>query len=129
MRPSWRPRRLVPDLAADLLVHVRIRRKKLLLLGLQTQGDAHPCKASTVHRYRPQGLQSLAVVGRGVALVDGETVARVLRIQGLHQGVPGGLGDDRGGSDAAGKRIPVDDSTLRTRTSPDSPGIHENEIH
>src|SRR5712692_9016182 len=114
MTPSWRPRRLVTDLAADLLVHVRIRRKKLLLLRLETQRNAYPRKASPVHRHCPQGLESLAVVGRGVSFVHGETVARVLRIQGLHQGVPGGLGDDRRGSDAAGKRISVDDPTLGT---------------
>ena len=54
----------------------------------------------------------LLVETGAVAFVTGEAVARVLAVEGTHESIPGGLGEDGGAGDAEGELVAFDEGGL-----------------
>ena len=52
------------------------------------------------------------VKASAVALVASKAITGVTDIQFLHEGIPGGLGEDGGGSDGQGKPVAFDEGGL-----------------
>src|ERR1035441_6500938 len=70
------------------------------------------CEGAAVQGAGTQFAQLLAMLWRAVALVRGQAVAGVLRVQFAHQAVAVDLGDDGGGSDGERERVAVKEARL-----------------
>src|SRR5690349_11172348 len=71
-------------------------------------------ETASVQHAGAEPLQCGEMLRRGVALVAGEAVARVVAVHHAHQPVAGDLGEDRGRADSRFGRVAADDGAAGT---------------
>src|SRR6185436_2156894 len=76
--------------------------------------DADGLEGAPVMHRRPEAAQSFLMLGRAVALVLGETIARTLTVELDHHPVARDLGDDRGRRDRQALAVAFDDGFSQT---------------
>src|SRR5205807_8430581 len=98
--------------------------KQFALNRIEAERFANACETASMNWRRAELFQQTAVLRRRIAFVSSKVIAWMYRIKFTHQSVAGGLGDDRSGRDAGGKRIALDYPSLRRRAIWNAPRIN-----
>ena len=92
--------------------------KQFALNGIETEGLTNAREAASMNGRRAELFQQATVLRCRIAFVSSKIISGVDRIEFAHQRVAGGLGNDRSGRNAGGKRVAFDYASLRRRANP-----------